>query len=178
MDLTYVDEFCDAPSEEDREEDNQPVRKRRRLNQNLDRIRNISVSEAELAVGVNWKILLMKETLSGRQVNYHCVSGRYRQLECLAGQHLLYRSDSNEVTLFETEETHENHSNNPVRGLPSTVKAFVRRKFDDGVTKPNHLMNKIRVEKLPVPHKAQLISFLQAIRVKKFGPSIISAADL
>ena len=39
-------------------------------------------------------------------------------------------------------------------------------------------MDRIRKEKLRVPHKAQLVSFLQALRVKKFGPARICAADL
>lgn len=82
------------------------------------------------------------------------------------------------MSLFETEDIHENHVTDPVRGLPSNVKTFVREKYNDGITKPNNLLERIRTAKLIVPHKSQLVSFLQGLREKKFGPARISAGEL
>lgn len=182
MDLTYVVDYCDESVEEDNgEEDCEPRRKRRRVTRLwLEKQTFQTAEEAESVVkaGNNWKISSTKETTSGHRVNYRCILGQYRLLECPAGLYLLYRSESEAVSLFETEDAHANHIDDPARGLPSKVKSFVRQKFADGITKPNHLLDRIRREKLPVPKKVQLVSFLQALRLKKFGAATVSAADL
>jgi len=169
MALKYVDKFCDTSSDasdEDNEEDGQPKRKRRRTNRSWVQKETFDTpKEAEAAVKARniWKISSTKETTAGRRVNYRCTAGQYRLNECPAGVYLLYDSTSNQVTSFKTEETHANHVTEPVRGLPSNVKSFVQAKYADGITKPNQLMDRIRKEKLRVPHKAQLVSFLQAL---------------
>ena len=134
MDLTYVDEYCESSGEAN-DADEEPKVKRRRLNRIwVERELFESPEEAKVAVETKriWKVSSTKETTSGTRVNYRCTLGQYRSLECRAGLYLLYHSTSNRVSLFVTENDHENHQTNPKRGLASNVKTFIRQKYGEG----------------------------------------------
>ena len=64
------------------------------------------------------------------------------------------------------------------KSLATDVKIFVRAKYAEGVTKPNQLLERIRQQKLPVPLKSKLESFLQSLRIRKLGKATISAEEL
>lgn len=76
---------------------------------------------------------------------------------------------SNCVFLFVTENEHENHETNPKRGLASNVKSFVQEKYAKGITKRNHMLERICRKNLAVPLKCKLTSFLQSSRVQKLS---------
>lgn len=92
---------------------------------------------------------------------------------------LLYDSYSEKVSLYETECGHENQVTDPTRGLSPDLKDFIRKKFNEGVKKPNSLLYpSIRQAVLKELDKAKVVSFLKTVREAKYGSSTISAAEL
>ena len=172
MDLTYASEYFDSTLDESSDSDEPPKRKRRRMNRLRVEQKSFATSEEakKFVTDKNiWKISSTKDISAGMRVNYRCTAGQYRILECPASLYLLYHSDSDRASLFAIQNDYENHVTDPSRGLPAEVKSFVRRKFDEGITKPNNLTDSIRQEKLTVPLKSKLVSFLQSLRVQKLG---------
>jgi len=125
-----------------------------------------------------WRKSSSKYTLDGRRVEFRCTGGKYRIADCPASVYLLYHADSYDVSLFKTEADHGNHNAEPSRGLPAGLKVFVTKKFNDGLTKPNAILNVIRERNMTEPPKSKLVNFLQQLRAEKYGPPTIYAKDL
>jgi hypothetical protein len=114
----------------------------------------------------------------GQRIDYRCSGGKFRSEECPAAIYLLYHSDSAAVSLFKTRSDHTNHNTNPSRGLPVDLKAFIKKKFDEGFQKPNAILEAIRQAGILEPSKAQIVTYLQQVRVHKYGQSTIFAKDI
>lgn len=141
--LTFFQDSSDSSSQED-EPEVLPVQKRRRLTRKWHEVQKYSCAldavNAVKEMGA-WTKASSKSTTTGKRVEYRCTEGKYRVLECPAGLYLLYHSSSASVSLFVTENEHENHTSHN-RGLSSELKAFIKEKFKDGITKPNPILKK------------------------------------
>jgi hypothetical protein len=179
-DVTFLENFYEE-EESDEENFERPPRKKRRINRIWSEHEVFdSAKEAEDVVtsrGI-WKKHTSSTNSTGKRVEYRCTAGMYRKNECPAGLYLLYDACSEKVSLYETECGHDNHVTDPTRGLSTDLKEYIRKKFSEGVTKPNSLLNSIRQAGLKEPDKSKLVAFLKTVREAKYGSPTISAAEL
>lgn len=118
-----------------------------------------------------WKKSSSKNTADGHKVADQCAAGTYRRNECPASIYLLYHSTSNQVSMFKTDCEHDNHSDNPSRGLSTDMKNFIKEKFDEGFRKPNSILAVMRKKNtyMNEPPKSNLISYLRLLREQVYG---------
>lgn len=177
--VTYFESSSESDSEQN-ELIEKHIKKRRRVTRVWRELKKYeSGAEAEMAVDAlkTWKKISSSTTSSGTRVEYRCTKGQYRKSECPAGLYLLYHSTSACVSLYQTENEHDNHTNIQSRGLSSDLKDFVRQKYKDGITKPNGLLHLIRENAMTEPVKSKLVEFLKTLRHDKNTPSV-SASEI
>ena len=99
--------------------------------------------------------------------------------ECPARLYLLYHAVNDHISLFQTDSAHANHDSQMYsRGLPQETKDFVKEKFEEGVQKPNAILDLFRAKKLAEPPKSKLIAFLRRLREEEYGVPTISGTEL
>lgn len=178
--MSYIPDF--TVSEEEEEEVYEPPQKRRRgPNRVWKKTATFQCSrEAQKAVEdrLIWKNCGTNDCADGKKVEYRCTAATYRNNECPARLHLLYHSDSQAVSLFETKSEHYNHVSDPTRGLSIQMKSFVKEKFEEGIRKPKGLLNLIRGKGMVEPSTTKLKSYLQQLRYEKFGAPTVSASEV
>lgn len=114
-----------------------------------------------------WRKASVKNSLDGRQVHYRCSAGKYRANECPAGLYLLYHSNSNKVSMFLTESTHNNHFMEQVPDLDYDTKVFIKDKFEEGVQHLDTILTHMRRLNMKEPPKTKLISYIKQLRYDK-----------
>ena len=90
-----------------------------------------------------WKKMGTYNSAAGHRITYRCTAGEYRKNECLAQIYLLFHSDSQMVSLYETQNEHDNHKDGN-RGLSTVTKEVVCQLFNDGIRKPNGIIAAFR----------------------------------
>jgi hypothetical protein len=182
MDLTYVEDYQEDEESDAELSEDEPRPKRRRKMKRTWIVKETFDSPAAAEKAVEemkvWKKCSTKRTTQGETVYYRCAAGRYRKSECPAGIYLLYHSNSDDVSLYEADEEHQNHTTEPSRGLSMELKSFISKKYSEGITIPEKILSVIRSAGMPEPSKQQLNSFLTAIRSKKYGPPCMSAVEI
>lgn len=180
-DVTYIEDFYESS---DQESDDEPKAKKQRRTP-ISRIwlkkedfDDPTTAENFVNEKVIWKKSSCKSTFEGYKVEYRCTAAKYRVNECPSGIYLLYHADSTKVSLFETRSDHANHVTDPSRGLSAEMKLFVKEKFEDGIRKPNEILNVMRMRKMTEPCKSKLVTYLKQLRTEILGPSTISAPEL
>lgn len=180
MEVFFLDKFEDR-SASDSEDDCEPPKKKTRIlrtwlkDQELDTTKK---AEDFMNSKTDWKISSTKNTSSGHRVDYRCSFGKYRSKECPAYMYLLYHSVSAKVSLYKTECGHSNHDLGCTRGLSLEMKAFIREKFNDGIVKPNGILNIMRQKNMVESTKSKLTTFLKTLRYEKYDCPTISANEI
>lgn len=180
-DTTFIADYESSSSEYELSDDEQPQRKRRRINRTwFCEVTFESSKEAEEYVQSKniWSIISSTHTSSGKRVDYRCRAAKYRVSECPAGLYLLYHSENLRVSVYCTTNAHANHVTDPGRGLSTDLKTFIKSKYMDGITKPKALLHLIRDNHMIEPQKSKLVSFLAKLREDTVGSPSISVAEL
>jgi len=80
--------------------------------------------------------------------------------------------------LNEAQHVHLQINNTSGRGVTKAQKEVIRKLFDDGVTKPKHILSAFKARNLDPPSTVQLNRYLVNYRKKKYGGATINANDL
>lgn len=78
--------------------------------------------------------------------------------QCTSGLYLLYHADDEKVSLYHTENGHSDHTDNPKRGLSQEIGEFIDKKFQEGVQKPNVILQSIRKYEMTEHPKSKLVT--------------------
>ena len=144
-DITYIDDFIDAEDEDKLFEP--PAKRRCGPNRKWTKTEEFKLKEeAEKFISSTWKKTSQKTTREGLKTEYRCTAGQYRTNECPTRLYLLYHVTNMRVSLFRCDADHVNHSHVPKQGLTAEDKLFVREKFEEGITKPNALLDLFQKE--------------------------------
>lgn len=165
--IVYAPDYNeDRLSDEDEDECFEPPAKQKRgANRKWKKTDEFqSKEDAEKAISSIWKKASQKTTVEGLKIEYRCSGGQYRTNECPARLYLLFHCTSMRVSLFRCDADHANHSDVPKRGLSAEDKLFIREKYDEGIQKPNALIDLFRLKEKTEPDKSKLITFLRALR--------------
>lgn len=180
MDITYFVDYSDDDSDD--YDEPQPKRRRTGGVYRKWKLKKTYKTAEEAEEAVNsckfWKKCSSTNTSSGSRVTYRCSKGEYRGEECPAGLYLLYDAKSLEVLLYETDNEHVHHNNTSAHGLTTQQKEFIKKKFQDGITKPNSILDRFREEGIPEPPKSKLINHLKTVREEKYGSPTMSANEI
>ena len=123
---------------------------------------------AEASVGNRWSKYYTNYTEDGRKCYYRCNKVKLRGFQCPTSIYLLYHSDSDQVTVFQTEAAHE-HQNDSTRGIDENVKKVIENLFNDGIKKPKLIHRALQSKGINMPTLTQLNNYLVHYRKKKFG---------
>ena len=185
MNLTCVEEFDEYEESEAELSEYEPRPKRRRkmkrkwsMKEKFDSAEAAEKAVEEMKI---WSKCSTKNTSQGKTVYYRCTEGTFRKdgcPDCPAGVYLLYHSTSDDVSLYEADEGHANHTTEPSRGLSDAMKSFIREKYSEGITMPEKILCVIRNAGKPEPSKTQVCSFLATLKKEKYGPPCVSAAEI
>ena len=126
----------------------------------------------------SWKTSSSQYSNDGHKIIFRCSRGKYRTAECPAQLYLLFHSDNDKVSLFKTNSEHANHETNPDRGLPHGMKMVIRQLFNEGIRKPNFILDTLRNRNLSEPAKAKVVYYLQQLRREKYGQPTVSGSDI
>ncbi|XP_077288303.1 uncharacterized protein LOC143912796 isoform X1 [Arctopsyche grandis] len=170
LDVKFVEEMNETDSHD--ENISAPkTKKRRQPNRawiKFEEFQSAEDAEENVASQNIWRKSSLKHSLDGRRVDYRCSAGKYRTNECPAGLYLLYHSNSNKVSMFLTESTHDNHYMEQAQDLDYETKIFVKDKFDEGVQHPDAILTDMRLHNMKEPPKTKLNSYIKQLQYEKY----------
>jgi hypothetical protein len=123
-----------------------------------------------------WSQSHTNTTNEGKLVYYRCNKVERRGKQCPAAIYLLYHSENDCVTMFETGSDHS-HDESKLAGINGESRLLIDELFKLKV-KPKRILETLEEKGLPVPLKKQLSNYLVSLRKKLYGSSSISLGEL
>ena len=123
-----------------------------------------------------WSQSNTNTTSEGKRVYYRCNKVKRRGKQCPAAVHLLYHSENDCVTMFETGSDHF-HDESKSTGINEQSRLLIDELFKFKV-KPKRMLETLEEKGLPVPLRKQLSNYLVSLRKKLYGSPSISLGEL
>ncbi|KAJ6649606.1 hypothetical protein Bhyg_04844 [Pseudolycoriella hygida] len=126
-----------------------------------------------------WSRHSTNHSYGGRSIIYRCNKVKAKGHQCSSGVYLLYHADSENITLFRSENAHDCHELPPrgKQGVSPDVVEFISKCLDSKM-RCKEIMNAIYLKGMVVPSKSQMNYCISTLRKNRNDPPKISIAEL